>query len=236
MGFYQFPVRHGNLHAVYLLDPKYRFTYYMFDKDPTEIYIHWTGDHVRSLEEVYREGVQRFGQPMYHFIINRKGRIYQTLPINVKGVHTKYHDDHSFGIALHNVVSPSSFTPAMKYSLDALVSYLSIRYPIREVRTHFESHVRSIEEALETVGLDRRVLIDPDEVDQLLNMLTKERVERFKTELKGRLDEIDPGNLFVRDLLEQRINEIDNCPGAYVIRRVDLSELLEEVMSELDER
>ena len=225
----EFSVYLDGLHAVFVVDPANKFDYCEFKDNPVEICVHHTGDAIKTVEEVYAEGVKNYRQPMYHFVIDKHGKIYQMLPINVMGSHTVLKDEKSFGIALLNVVSPSSITDAMRYSLQALISHLSKKYPIKSVKTHFDVHIEGITDVLEKIDIGAEHLFTQEELESLSGELTKDNVETFKRNLKEKVDLIDVEDL-IKTVLVQRIESMDNCPGTYVLKGLELNSLLEETL------
>lgn len=207
----QFSVYLDDLHAIYLLDIKKKFDFRFFKEKPKEVYIHHTGNNSHSIEEVYNMGVIRFEQPSYHFIIDRKGTIYQTLPINVMGTHIKRHNDNSFAIALLDLISPSSPTIAMKYSLNALLDHLKSNYPIEKVSTHLEATVFDVNTVIAKTGVEQELpLLNLNEIEELPIKKVEQYKEDFRKEIKS--TDIDK---IVKDLLNQRIDYVKNCPGPY---------------------
>ncbi|MCC7552415.1 peptidoglycan recognition protein family protein [Candidatus Micrarchaeota archaeon] len=214
----QFSVYLDDLHAIYILDPKNKFNFQFFQDKPKEIYIHHTGNNSHSLEEAYNIGISRFNQPSYHFIIDRKGSIYQTLPINVAGAHVRRHNENSFGIALLDLISPSSPTLAMKYSLGALIDFLKSNYPIEKVSTHVEATVSDVNEIIEQTRIKQDLpLLDINEIGEL----TLSNVEKYKENVKKEIKYSDVDKI-VKDLLNQRVEYVKNCPGPYFKDLLDL--------------
>ena len=214
----EFSVYLDDLHAIYLIDVKKKFDFKFFKKVPTEIYIHHTGNTPHELNEVYNMNVEQFKQPSYHFIIDRKGTIYQTLPINVQGAHIQRHNETSFGIALLNLVSPSSPTLAMKYSLESLIEFLKANYPIKTVSTHFEAGLQDINEIIKTAGIEHEVpLLKKEEVEGLTIM----SLENYKKEIKKQIKDADIEEL-IKSVLNQRIDYVKNCPGPYYDKLLEL--------------
>jgi len=207
----QFSVYLDDLHAIYLLDVKKKFDFQFFKEKPKEIYIHHTGNSPHTLEEVYNIGIERFKQPSYHFIIDKKGSIYQTLPINVKGTHVKRHNENSFGIALLDLISPSSPTLAMKYSLDKLILFLKENYPIKSVLTHFEAGLEDFNTIIKTANIENEIpLLKKEEIGDMTIL----NVENYKKEVKQQIKDADVEKL-IKSILTQRIDHVKNCPGPY---------------------
>jgi hypothetical protein len=207
----QFSVYLDDLHAIYLLDPKIKFNFDFFKTKPKEIYIHHTGNTPHDLEEVYSIGVTKYNKHSYHFIIDKKGAIYQTLPINVIGAHIKRHNDNSFGIALLDLISPSSPTEAMKYSLDSLINHLKYNYPIEKVSTPFEASISDVNEIITQIGIEKEIpLLNRQEVGDL----TVDNVENYKKKIKEEIKDTDIDKL-IKDILNQRVDYVKNCPGPY---------------------
>lgn len=216
----EFSVYLDNLHAIYLIDVKKKFDFKFFKKAPTEIYIHHTGNKPRKLNEVYSMGVERFKQPSYHFIIDRKGTIYQTLPINVQGAHILRHNEDSFGIALLNLISPSSPTLAMKYSLDSLIAFLKANYPINTVSTHFEAGLDDVNEIIKTAGIENEVpLLKKEEIKG--DRLTIMNIEKYKKKIKKQIKDADIEEL-IKSVLHQRIDYVKSCPGPYFEKLLEM--------------
>ncbi len=214
----QFSVYLDDLHAIYLVDVKKKFDFQFFQEKPKEIYIHHTGNSSHTLDEIYNMCVERFKQPSYHFIIDKKGTIYQTLPINVKGAHIKRHNDYSFAIALLDLISPSSPTLAMRYSLDALINFLKSNYDIEKVSTHFEASISDVNEIIRQAGIeDKFPLLDEKEIGEL----TIQNVEKYKDKLKQEIKNTEMDKI-VKDLLNQRIDFVKNCPGPHFRGLLDL--------------
>jgi len=226
MVFKQFSVYLKDLHAIYLLDTKYKFDFKPL-KNPQLIVIHGTGDIPVTVNDYYTKSVEESGQPKTHFIINSKGTIYQTLPINMIGNHIQRRNEYSFGISLHNIITSKSATQAMKYSLIKLIDILKEEFSITEIKTHKELMVEDvlelmIELGLYPVGEDIHHSVDKyknkeelDKIDvQKLLILNGKQLEEYKQYLIEYInDELDQS--LYSSMLIDRIKKVSDCPGKY---------------------
>jgi len=213
MAFKQFSVYLGGLHVVYLLDTRYRFDF-KYLKEPKLIVVHWTGSIPQTIEEYYTKSVERVGQPKTHFIINSKGTIFQTLPLNVMGNHIPRRNEYSIGISLHNIVSARSVTQALRYSFIKLVNILKDEFGTAELKTHKELMVEDVGELMMELGLmPGEIERDADEIDlSKFLTLSGKRLERYKKKVIEYIEDNLERSLYT-SMLVDRISYIPDCPG-----------------------
>jgi len=200
---------------VYILNTKYRFDFKKL-KTPNQIVIHNTGRIPLTVEQYYDNCVQEVGQPKTHFIITRKGTIYQTLPLNIMGNHITKKNESSFGVSLHNVIgiesqtrSSKSITPALKYSLNKLLNILKDEFYIADanVKTHKEFMVLDMKDFMIESGL----MLGKIDLDRFLVFNGKE-LEDYKKSIIDMINEEVEQSLY-KSMLIDKIKNIPDCPG-----------------------
>jgi len=197
-------------------DGKFIYTDFKWEpkplKRPTKIVIHHTGNSFKTLYETYRMGIERFGQPSYHYIIDNAGNIYQTLTLNMTGAHVKNHNSDSIGIALLNLMPLKPPTLAMRYSLSQLIKFLRMQYKPLTLTTHFKLLLDDVNSTVKRCNVDFPEINERYYVKQGFRELTILSVENFKNHLTKLLDDTESDKLS-KEMIALSIQRIKNCPG-----------------------
>ena len=182
--------------------------------NPDMIVVHHTGNRIKSVEDVYTLGIERFGQPSYHYVIDQNGKIYQMLHLTVAGAHAKNYNSRSFGIALLNLMPLKPPTLAMRYSLSQVIRFLRMHYHSLKLVTHFQLLLNDVNITARRCGIEFPVLSEEYYIKQGFRDLTMLSVESFKVGLLTRLKDLD-ANKLSKEMLSLSIKRIKNCPGHF---------------------
>ena len=94
-------------------------------------------------ERLIDTGVEKFGQPSYHWYIRRNGNLIPILPETVRGAHARGYNRCSIGICYEGGINTKGVnddtrTPQQKASLYALLKSLHRDYPQARIIGHKE--------------------------------------------------------------------------------------------------
>ena len=96
-----------------------------------------------SVERLIETGVEKFGQPSYHWYVRRNGNLIPILPETVRGAHAVGYNRYSLGICYEGGINTKgekadTRTPQQKASLYELLKQLHRDYPKARIIGHRE--------------------------------------------------------------------------------------------------
>ena len=96
-----------------------------------------------TVESLKNTGIERFGQPSYHWYVRRNGNLFPILPENVRGAHAAGYNHCSIGICYEGGIDPQgrktdTRTPQQKATLTELLKSLRRDYPKARIIGHRE--------------------------------------------------------------------------------------------------
>lgn len=110
------------------------------------IVVHYTATDVRrpwGLDKLVACHKLRFGFTGYHFYITRDGSLYNTLPLDKQGAHSRGSNWHSIGVCYEggvdeHIMGGDTRTPEQKKTLDILLRSLKSVYPNAIIKGHYQ--------------------------------------------------------------------------------------------------
>lgn len=105
---------------------------------PKKLVIHHSAtNRPESPEEIHKMHLNRGWSGIgYHFYIRKDGTIYRGRPENVIGSHAKGGNYNTLGICVEGNFEKNGLNEAQKISLINLSTYLSLKYPIKNIIPH----------------------------------------------------------------------------------------------------
>ncbi len=105
---------------------------------PKKLVIHHSAtNRPESPEEIHKMHLNRGWSGIgYHFYIRKDGTIYRGRPENVIGSHAKGGNYNTLGICVEGNFEKNGLNEAQKNSLIKLSTYLSLKYPIKDIIPH----------------------------------------------------------------------------------------------------
>ena len=115
-------------------------------EDVRFLVVHWSAtrcDRNFPVESLIKTGIERFGQPSYHWYVRRNGNLFPTLSESVRGAHAMGYNRCSIGICYEggldaNGAAADTRTPQQKASLLELLKSLRRDYPKAKIIGHRE--------------------------------------------------------------------------------------------------
>lgn len=108
-----------------------------YNNNPKKIILHHSASketNVESIDSHHRDnGWSGIG---YHYFINKEGEIYQGRPEGAIGAHAYKNNTDTIGICLEGNFEEELVTEKEYNSLIELMSYIAIKYPIKDVIEH----------------------------------------------------------------------------------------------------
>lgn len=109
-----------------------------YGNSPKSIVLHHAASEadVDKVDSIHKEkGWDGIG---YHFYIESDGTIYRGRPEEAIGAHVKGYNQNTLGISLQGNFEEKKLSEAQKDSLIKLMTYLSLKYPIGDIKGHGE--------------------------------------------------------------------------------------------------
>lgn len=115
-------------------------------EDVKWIVVHCSGsrcNHPFTVEGLINTGIERFGQPSYHYYVRRNGSIVPILSESVRGVHAVGFNHCSIAVCYEGGLNPSgkaadTRTELQKHALYELLKQLRGDYPQARIIGHCE--------------------------------------------------------------------------------------------------
>jgi N-acetyl-anhydromuramyl-L-alanine amidase AmpD len=108
--------------------------------------VHCSGsrcNHPFTVEGLINTGMQRFGQPSYHYYVRRNGTVVPILPESVRGVHASGYNSCSIAVCYEggldeNGTADDTRTELQRHALYELLKQLHQDYPQARIVGHCE--------------------------------------------------------------------------------------------------
>ena len=115
-------------------------------EDVKWIVVHCSGSRCNrpfTVEGLINTGIERFGQPSYHYYVRRNGTIVPILSESVRGVHATGFNHCSIAVCYEGGLDPSgkaadTRTELQKHALYELLKQLRLDYPQARIIGHRE--------------------------------------------------------------------------------------------------